>query len=195
MTLPYANYIDLLRPDSKRFAVIYDCLMILGGSLLLAVASRISVMLPFSPIPITAQTLAVLLIGTTMGSKRGALTILAYLAEGAAGLPVLAGGLSGITYMLGPTGGYLIGFVAAAYVIGLGAEKGYDRNVITTFLMLTVGTVAIYIFGLLWLSIYIERSLVLSMGLYPFIPGAVLKIVMASLALPAGWALMGKNKR
>ncbi len=193
MTLQYSSYIDLLRPVPKRYAVLYDFMMVLSGSLILALASKISVMLPISPVPITFQTLAVLLIGATMGSKRGTLVILTYLAEGAAGLPVFAGGLSGVACMLGPTGGYLLGFIAAAYFVGACAERGYDRNLIATFAFLTAGNVIIYLFGLLWLSIYVESSMVLNLGLYPFIAGDMLKIVMASMVLPAGWALLGKR--
>lgn len=193
MTLQYSSYIDLLRPMSRKNAFIFDILMVLSGSLILALASQVSVRLSISPIPITLQTLAVLLIGATMGSKRGASAILLYIVEGASGMPVFAGGLSGIAYMLGPTGGYLLGFVAAAYVVGFCAERGYDRHVVTTFIILAIGNAITYTFGLLWLAFYVEKSLALQMGLFPFITGDVLKIVMASLILPSGWALVNRK--
>ncbi len=123
---------DIFRPSVRRYAGVYDAALILGASLLIALSARIAVPVPFSPAPITGQTLAVLLVGALLGSRRGALSVLAYLAEGAMGLPVFAGGGAGILWLLGPTGGYLFGFIAAAFVTGWLAERGWDRRFVTT---------------------------------------------------------------
>ena len=186
-------YADILRPTRAKSAFIYDSLMVLSGSALLAIASQIAVYLPFSPIPVTAQTLAVLMIGAVLGSKRGTLAILAYLAEGAAGLPVFAGGLSGVAVMFGPTAGYLPGFIAAAYLTGFCAERGWDRNIIKTAAMMAMGAAAIHLGGFAWLSLYLGAGEALRFGMYPFIYGDILKIVIASLLLPTGWKLIGKR--
>jgi biotin transport system substrate-specific component len=183
---------DLLRPDWARKLSrpwvdgAYETSLIVGASLIVALGAQITVRLPFSPVPVTGQTLAVLLVGALLGSRRGALSLLAYLAEGLAGLPVFAGGASGIEYALGPTGGYLIGFVAAAYLVGWLAERGWDRRLSTAALAMAVGNVAIYAFGLSYLAVFAgDRSLAL--GLAPFVAGDLLKLALAAIVLPAGW--------
>jgi len=113
-----------------------------------------------------------------------------YLAEGAAGLPVFAGGGGGPARLAGPTGGYLIGFVAAAFITGLLAERGWDRRVGTTLLAMLVGNIALYAFGLPWLACFVESGRVLTLGLLPFIPGDLLKLALATALLPLGWKLM-----
>jgi biotin transport system substrate-specific component len=116
--------------------------------------------------------------------------MLLYLAQGLAGLPVFAFGGAGVAYFLGPTGGYLIGFVIGAFLTGLLAERGWDRRIVTTVLALLAGTVIIYICGLLWLTVYLKAENVLAVGLYPFIPGGLIKIVVAALLFPQGWKLL-----
>jgi len=117
--------------------------------------------------------------------------MLAYLLSGAAGLPVFALGQAGPAVLLGPRGGYIVGFVAAAYITGLLAEKGWDRRIITTILAMICGNVAIYTFGLLWLCCLIGiTKTVLAVGLYPFIVGDLLKTLLAAILLPAGWKLL-----
>ncbi len=144
------------------------------------------------PVPITGQTFAVLMIGALFGAKRGSLCILTYIVEGSVGLPVFAHGRSGFTILLGPTGGYLIGFIAAAYIMGLLAERGWDRRAGTTVLAMVFGNTAIYAFGLLWLYCLMRiNKTVLTMGLYPFIVGDLLKISLAAVLLPSGWKLLG----
>jgi biotin transporter BioY len=188
--LATATVVDLLRPSEKRSAAIYDIIMVIGGSLLIALCARITVLLPFSPIPVTAQTFAVLMIGALLGAKRGGLAALAYIIEGALGLPVFAFG-GGFAVLLGPTGGYLIGFIPAAYITGFLAQKGWDRRIGTTVLAMIFGNIVIYTFGLLWLTrlMGISKS-VLSAGLYPFVIGDLAKIVLAAAVLPAGWKLL-----
>lgn len=160
-----------------------------AGVGLTALAAQVTIRLPFTPVPITGQTFAVLLCGATLGSRRGALAQFAYLGLGCSGLPVFAGWSGGPT--LGPSGGYLLGFVAAAYVVGLLVERAWDRRVRTSLLAMLAGNAVIYAFGLPWLSVFTggPANKVLLLGLYPFIPGDLLKIAIASVVLPSAWAL------
>ena len=181
---------DVFRPCGKKLAWLYDATLIIGGSFLIGLCAQLAI--PLWPVPITAQTFAVLLTGALLGSRRGSLCVLAYVLEGLAGLPVFALGRSGFAVLLSPTGGYLVGFVAAAYVTGLLAEKGWDRRVGTTILAMVFGNAVIHAFGLAWLCCLmgVNRT-VLTVGLYPFIVGDILKIVLAAVTLPAGWKLLG----
>jgi biotin transport system substrate-specific component len=120
--------LTLTRQLSARNRLLTDAALIITGSLLVAVMAQISIPLPPSPVPITGQTFAVLIVGAVLGSKRGAASLALYLAQGALGLPVFAEFKSGLVTLFGPTGGYLFGFVVAAYVVGLLAERGLDRN-------------------------------------------------------------------
>ncbi|UCF15720.1 MAG: biotin transporter BioY [Phycisphaerales bacterium] len=180
---------DLLRPSERRRAGFYDLALILGGSLLIGLCAQIKLM-PFGPVPITGQTFAVLMVGALLGARRGTLAVLAYLAQGLAGLPVFAAG-SGLLVLIGPTGGYLIGFVPAVYVTGLLAEKGWDRRFATTVLAMASGNVIIYVCGLARLCLLMGPNKgVLTTGLLPFIPGDILKIIMAATFLPSVWKLL-----
>ena len=127
-----------------------------------------------------------------MGSRRGALSQLSYLAIGATGIPYwfALGGPPGIARLVGPTGGYLIGFVAVAFVVGWLAERGWDRRVWTAALAMLVGETVLYIFGLLWLVHFVPAERVLQVGLYPFVIGDLVKIAAAALILPSGWLLL-----
>jgi biotin transporter BioY len=145
-------------------------------------------------VPITGQTFAVLLIGAVLGSRRGALSILLYLGWGAMGLPVFSGGGGGIATLAGPTGGYLAGFVPAAFLVGWLCERGWDRSLWTAGLAMVLGNIVIYFFGLLWLAGFVGWDQVVALGLAPFILGDVLKIILAALALPGGWALIERLK-
>ncbi|MFC1548007.1 biotin transporter BioY [Candidatus Neomarinimicrobiota bacterium] len=185
-----ATYADVLRPQTRTAAWVYDAAMIIAGSVLITLSAQLAFRLPFSPVPITLQTLMVLLVGLLLGSVRGSMTIVLYLAQGLAGLPVFAFGGAGLAYFLGPTGGYLIGFVLAAFLTGLLAERGWDRMITTTLLALLAGTVTIFVCGLMWLAVYLKAENVLALGLYPFIPGAVIKIAAAALLFPQGWKLL-----
>jgi len=187
------TYADILRPSVKRHALLYDIAWIAGGSLFIALSAQVAIPLPFSPVPITGQTLAVLLTGALLGSRRGSLCLLAYLAEGISGLPVFAGGMAGPARLVGPTGGYLVGFIAAAFLTGLLAERGWDRRVRTTLLAMLLGNAAIYAFGLPWLARFVGGERVLALGLLPFIPGDFLKLILATMFLPSGWKLLGRK--
>ena len=150
--------------------------------------------MPFYPVPQTMQTLVVLMLGMAYGWRLGAATVLLYLAEGAAGLPVFAGtpekGI-GLAYMAGPTGGYLLGFVLAAGLTGWLAERGWDRNAATTALAMLLGNLAIYAPGLFWLgSLLGWDKPILAWGLSPFVLGELAKLALASLAMPLAWRLV-----
>lgn len=169
-----------------------DLTLVAAGSLLIALSAQIAVPVPFSPVPVTVQTFAVLLIGALLGSSRGAATIIAYLIEGASGLPFFAEGTGGLTILTGPTGGYLFGFVGAAYLTGWLAERGWDRGFISTAAAMVLGNALIYIAGLAWLSRFVGTENVLVMGFYPFIPGAVIKTALAAMILPTAWKFLKK---
>lgn len=188
--MTFATYADILRPSTRQKALFYDIALVVGGSLFIALCARLRIPLPFSPVPITGQTLAVLLVGALLGSRRGGLSLLTYLVEGACGLPVFQGGNAGLAYLAGPTGGYLVGFVAAAYVTGLLAERGWDRRTGTTILAMLLGNATLYAFGLPWLAVFVGSN-ALSLGFYPFIAGDLLKVALAATLLPSGWKLLG----
>ena len=165
-----------------------DSVLIVLGTLFVALLAQVKIPLSFTPVPLTGQTFAVLLVGATLGSKRGALSMLLYIALGAFGLPVFAGGAAGLAYLSGATLGYLIGFVIAAYVIGLLAERGLERSVRTSILPFLIGTVIIYICGVAWLTIVLGSiSKAVMAGLVPFLIGDLIKLLAASLALPVAW--------
>jgi biotin transport system substrate-specific component len=167
--------------------------LVLGFSLLLALSAQVRIPLYFTPVPITAQTFVVLLAGALLGPRLGAATMLTYLVEGATGLPVFQGGNSGLAYMLGPTGGYLLGFIASATIAGWFAGRGYDRHFLTAIPIMILAEVALYACGLARLSSFVPADQVLQMGLIPFIPGDVIKIAAAAATLPLGWKFLGKR--
>lgn len=168
-----------------------DSVLIMLGTLIVSVLAQVKIPLPFTPVPLTGQTFAVLLVGATLGSKRGALSMLLYIALGAFGLPLFAGGASGLAYLSGATLGYLIGFVIAAYVIGLLAERGLEQSVRTSLLPFLIGTGIIYICGVAWLTVVLgSLSKAVTAGLFPFLIGDAIKLLAASLLLPAAWKLM-----
>lgn len=183
---------DLIRPQARPHGLAYDALLIAAGSLVVAISALIQIRLPFTPVPITAQTLAVLLIGALLGSRRGGLTLLAYLGEGFAGLPVFSGGGFGLAHLLGPTGGYLFGFVAAAFLVGWVAERGWDRRPVTAFAAMTFGNLVIYAFGVGWLAGMVGLSQALALGAAPFVLGDLLKIALGTALLPLGWRVLAR---
>ncbi len=159
--------------------------LIILGSALIALAAQIAVPLPFSPVPVTGQTFAVLLVAAALGPRFGPASVALYVVEGLVGLPVFAGGTSGPARIAGPTGGYLAGFILAAYVVGFLAERGWDRRIWTCALAMLAGEVVIYVFGLAALSRYPLPNGVLEAGLLPFLIGDAYKMALATIALPA----------
>ncbi|MGB8980871.1 MAG: biotin transporter BioY [Anaerolineales bacterium] len=168
-----------------------DITLIVLGALFVAALAQVEIPLPFTPVPITGQTFGVLLVGAALGSKRGAASLASYLAMGMVGLPFFAGGAHGFDIVLGATGGYLIGFILAAYAIGLLAERGLERSVRTSLVPFLVGTVIIYVCGVAWLTVILGSfGKALAAGLVPFLIGDVLKLLAAAITLPAAWKLV-----
>jgi biotin transport system substrate-specific component len=178
----------LPRLDSR----LRDVLLVAAGTLLVAAMAQVAIPLPFTPVPLTGQTFAVLLVGAALGSKRGAASLGLYTAAGTLGLPFFAGGKSGLS---GATVGYLLGFIAAAYVIGLLAERGMDRSFRTSALPFLVGTAVIYLFGATWLafSFHMTPAEAFARGVVPFLVGDAIKLALAGVALPAAWKLVDRN--
>lgn len=176
---------------------VYNTLLVFAGSWFVALLAQVSIPLaPFSPVPITGQTLGVLLVGSLLGSRLGLLALAVYMLQGIIGLPFFAEGNSGLQVITGATGGYIIGFIVAAGLVGWLAERGWDRRVHTTVASMVLGTLMIYLFGLPWLAVVLgsaERAITL--GLLPFIPGAIIKIAVAAGVLPGGWKLLGSDKQ
>lgn len=173
---------------ARRLAV--EILLVLGGSLLVALSARVRIDLPFTPTPITGQTFAVLLTGAALGARRGALSLAAYLAQGALGLPVFSGGACCINVLAGPNGGYLLSYPLAAGVTGWLADRGWDRKAGTAALAMLAGNVVIYLVGLPWLAAFVGGNAVVA-GLLPFIPGDILKLILATVSLPTAWKVIG----
>ena len=175
-----------LRLFPRTASWVRNLALILAGSWLVAFFAQIEI--PMLPVPITGQTFAVLLIGALLGSKRGAAAMIAYIIQGSLGLPFFAGGASGFGILTGTTAGYLLGFVVAAYVIGLLAERGLERSIRTSIIPFLVGTVIIYAFGVAWLSIVLgSLSKAVQFGLLPFLAGDAIKLIAAAIALPSAW--------
>jgi biotin transporter BioY len=189
----------LPRPRERSARLALDVGLIVLASLIVAASAQLTVHLRF--VPITMQTLAVLLVGATLGSLRGGGAIALYLAEGAAGLPFFAEGKGGVDYLvlrdpLHASGGYLWGFLLAAIFVGFLAERGWDRNVGSALGAMFLGNVAIYLIGLPWLASAIGTSIenALPFGLYPFIIGDTIKLLLAAGALPIAWRLVGRER-
>ena len=163
-----------------------DIGLVIGGSVFIALLSQVQI--PLQPVPITGQTLAVFLVALSLGWRLGSAAVGLYLLEGALGLPVLAGFSGGIAKFAGPTGGFLIGFLVAALIVGWLAERGWTKNVLLTAAAMLIGTALIYALGLAWLQQFTGAK-TLELGLYPFIPGDLIKAALAAVLLPSAWKL------
>jgi biotin transport system substrate-specific component len=182
---------DLLpAADTRPGSVLRELGLVLGGAALTGLAAQFSVPVPGSPVPVTGQTFAALLVGTALGARRGAAALTVYLLAGAAGLPWFAGGSSGWGL---PTLGYLLGFVLAAALTGLLARRGADRGPLRTAVAMVLGNLAIYAVGVPYLaaSLHVPLARAAQLGLYPYLPGDALKVLLAMGALPLAWKLVG----
>ena len=172
----------------------------LGFSLFIALMAQVAIPLPFTPVPLTGQTLAVLLVGIVLGPRLGLATVVLYLLQGVAGLPVFAGGKAGAAVLAGPTGGYLLAFPLAAALMGALAQRGWDRNALTMALGMVAGLAVIFALGLVWLGVWLGMAgkfggvdALLGMGLWPFLPGEALKAALVMALLPTAWKLTGRK--
>ena len=171
-------------------------LLVIVGSLLLTLAAKIKV--PFFPVHMTMQTCAVMLIGAAYGWRLALATVVVYLAQGAAGLPVFTGtpekGI-GLAYMMGPTGGFLVGFAIAAAVVGWFAERGFDRSFLKILPIMLIADAIVFALGLLWmLVLFGPDKPILAWGLYPFIAGDLVKVALAAAIVALGWKVFDKGR-
>jgi len=171
---------------------IKQAVMVVLGIVAIWIAAKVQVFLPGNPVPITLQTFAVLTIGAAYGPRLGLLTIAGYLVLGAMGASVFAGEQAGLTYMMGGTGGYLVGYALAALALGYAARLGWDRNILLMAVAMFIGNALIYIPGLLWLHQFASGwEQTLQWGITPFLIGDALKLVLAALVVPGLWKLIG----
>lgn len=174
-----------------------SALVVVGGSLLLALSAKVKV--PIEPVPVTMQLFVVLALGLTMGMRMATATVLLYLAQGAAGLPVFTGtpekGI-GLAYMMGTTGGYLVGYLVAAALTGWFADRGFSRNPVLALVAAFLGVAIVYGLGLLWLGTLVGWDKpVLAWGLWPFLLPDAVKAALAGLIVPAAWAVTRSRQR
>ena len=168
---------------------VYVLLTSIIGSFILAISSKVQI--PLTPVPVTMQTLVLLVMSMFLGWRGAVGATSLYLFQGAIGLPVFAHG-GGFIILFGPTGGYLFGFLIASLVVGYLAEKGWDKSVLLTFTSMTVGTLIIYLFGVIWLSYLKDLNTALVFGLLPFITPDILKICLGTCIIAAGWEISEK---
>jgi biotin transport system substrate-specific component len=175
-----------------RTTALTNATLLLGGTLFMSVMAQIAIPVPGSPVPITGQTLGVLLIGSSYGASLGLATIAAYIGFGLLGAPLFAGGKHGLAVLTGSTGGYIVGMLFASYVVGALANRRWDVHLRTSFGQMLLGEILIFAPGLLWLqmSYNLSWSKTIAFGLTPFIVGEIIKIGIAGTALPSVWAVV-----
>jgi biotin transport system substrate-specific component len=180
-----------------RLGILADALLVLAGTGLVAGAAQISFSLPFTPVPITGQTFAVVLVGASLGTVRGCASLLLYLWLGVAGAPIYAHHASGWSVVTSASGGYIVGFVLAAALTGFLAEHRWDRRLSSSISSMLTGNVVIYLVGLPWLAAVLGTNLekTLEYGLYPFVAGDVFKLYLAAALLPGAWRIVERVKR
>lgn len=179
---------DALWTPEQSQKVLRLGLLALAGTALLALSAKIQV--PFWPVPMTMQSFVVLVLGMAYGWRLAGATLLLYLAEGALGLPVFASG-AGLAYLAGPTGGYLLGFLLAAVLLGWLAERGWDRSVLWTLVAMVIGNIVIFAPGVAWLSVLMgDLAKAIGAGLTPFLAASLFKTGLAAAVLPFAWRLL-----
>lgn len=170
-----------------------NIVLVLAGSALVALSAQISV--PMWPIPMTLQTLAISMIGLAYGSRLAAATLLAYLAEGAMGLPVFSNGGAGVAHLMGPTAGFLWGFVGMAWLTGWLVERGLDRGFLRLFAAALIPGLLLFVPGAIGLSLVLGKGMAdaVALAVTPFLLGALVKAVLAAMAIKGGWNLMDRR--
>ena len=181
-------------PDTRPLArMAWATLLVAIGVDLLALTAQVRIPLPGTPVPITGQTLGVLLLAAAYGSRLGGVSVATYLAIGIAGAPIFQNGGSGMAALNGATGGYLVGFLVAAWIVGELAEHGWDRRWYLVVAAMIIGNIVIYACGVTHLSSIVGWHRVWALGVAPFLIGDAIKIAIAATALPAAWALKERN--
>lgn len=197
-----ATLVDALWPRATTAqGLVRAVILVVGFSALMAVSARVAIPLPFTPVPFTLQPLGLLLTGALLGSRLGALALLAYLAEGLAGLPVFSAGRSawtpvppvGLPLILGPTAGYLFIYPVVAFAVGWLVEHGWGQQVARTLVAMAIGMALVYVGGALWLARFVGVELALAQGVLPFVLWDAIKVGIAAAVLPSGWALLGRR--
>src|SRR5712691_8419562 len=193
MNASIAKNETLLATALTPFDIVRQVGLVIGFSLLTALSAQI--IIPIGPVPITGQTFAVLLTGALLGSRLGAMAIIAYLIEGASGLPFFQQGHFGLAHLVGPTGGYLISFPAAAYITGAFAEHGWDRRFLSAAAAMAIGSVVILFCGWAWFSFAYHTPPMASLvqTVTHLLPGDIIKVLLAAAVLPSGWKLVRKR--
>ena len=182
------------RADDRTAAWGRDAFLALAFSLLTALSAQAVIPLPFTPVPITGQTFAVLLTGALLGPRLGAMTLALYLLEGGMGLPVFAHGAAGAARLLGPTGGYLLSYPFAAALVGGLAERGWDRRPATMLAAMLLGSLVVFTMGAGWLAHFVGPAHALTGGVLPFLPGDMIKALLAAGLVPLGWKCLGAKR-
>lgn len=183
--------VTLLAAVAPRGGILQALVCMVLGSLLLTASAKVQV--PFWPVPMTMQTLAVLVIGMAYGSRLAGATVLLYLAQGVAGLPVFAGPAPGYTYIMGPTAGYLVGFAVAAVVIGWLAERGWDRSPAKALAAMALGHAVVLALGVAWLSVLFGVEKAYTVGLAPFWAATLLKTLLGAAVMQAAWRVVERR--
>ncbi len=186
---------ELVLADLIPGTLVRDVLLVLGFAALTGLSAQLSIRLPFTPVPITGQTLAVLLGGMALGAPRAILGMLAYLAIGLVGLPWFAGGAGGWAVVGSASFGYLLGFILAVAVVGALAARGFDRGPLRVLLAMVAGNLLIYLLGATWLALdlHLGPAAAISLGVTPFLLGDTLKAAIAMGLLPGAWRLAGRR--
>ncbi|MBP6125799.1 MAG: biotin transporter BioY [Leptotrichiaceae bacterium] len=179
---------NLIKTENKNQTIVKNVSLVIFGTIFMSLMAQLKIVLPFTPVPITGGTFAVMLIGLLYGKKLAPATLLSYIVAGTIGLPVFAGFKSGLI-LFSPTGGYVIGYFLAALMCGYFADKGYTKSYIKTIIILLLASVVIYFFGLIQLSFFVGNKNVFMVGLVPFIPGDLIKITFVTLLLPSIWKI------
>ncbi len=195
---PMPTLVDALvppRPTREVFAALRSAGLIVGGALLTALAAQLSFTTPWTPVPYTGQTAAVLLVGTALGAPLGAASMALYVLAGSLGAPVYAGGESGVDKLIGPTAGYLLGFVLAAGLVGRLAQRGWDRGPARSGALMALGSLVIYAVGVPALSVTTGMPLTdaVLLGAVVFLPWDAAKTLAAAALLPLAWRLVGRR--
>lgn len=190
-----ADFLVPIRVGESLSSRARHIVLILAGAVLIYLTALISIPVPGSPVPITGQTFGVLLVGGALGFRRGLAAAFLYVLLGTVGLPVFAEGKDGIQVVFGATGGYLIGFILAASIVGRLAELGWDRNLLGALGAMLIGNALIYALGLPWLGfrLGLGPSETLAAGFWPYLFGDALKLVLAAVLFPAAWRLIGRG--
>ncbi len=196
--MAYANTLtqraaSLLETVAPRGGLLTAAAAAVLGSLLLAASAKVQV--PFWPVPMTMQSMVVILLGMAYGSRLATATVLLYLAEGLAGLPVFAGAGAGPAYMTGPTAGYLLGFVLAAGVTGWLAERGWDRSPVKAVAALAIGHALLFVPGVAWMAVLFGGEKAVALGLTPFLAATVLKTALGAAIMQAAWKVVARRSQ